>query len=293
MNLAELPEPALTEPAGRHDLHAVFDEELSRLPEKYRIAIVLCDLEGRTRSDAARQLGLPEGTMAGRLTRGRKMLAKRIQRTRPPAVLSSGALAILLGQSAAGAAVPNSLINVTIKAAKLVAAGQNAAGVASAGAISLTEGVMQAMLISQCKKFAMLLFVPLACTLLVVGIGQLGSSGRFPGMQPPAAAAISAPALPSPTAAGQGQDERNQQQGKSGPKALGGFDAATVEAWTKAGAQVGWMGTSQYGYLDFDTRPDSLAAAVPAFKFSKWQDKLLPGLPAPAVSFGLDLRFTQ
>ena len=82
----------------------MLDQELSRLPDKYRVAIVLCDLEGKTRKEAARQLGLPEGTLAGRLTRGRALLAKRL--TRHGLALTGGALTTVLTQKAASASVP-------------------------------------------------------------------------------------------------------------------------------------------------------------------------------------------
>ena len=68
------------------ELVPILDQELGRLPERYRSAIVLCDLEGRTRSEAARQLGWPEGTVASRLARGRELPG------RPPHPARAGTL---------------------------------------------------------------------------------------------------------------------------------------------------------------------------------------------------------
>jgi RNA polymerase sigma factor (sigma-70 family) len=65
--VVEMPEPSVADPAQDDELLSVLDEELSRLPDIYRGVIVLCDLEGKTRKEVARQLGVPEGTVAGRL----------------------------------------------------------------------------------------------------------------------------------------------------------------------------------------------------------------------------------
>src|SRR5262249_25538048 len=75
--VVDMPEPSVAEVRDA-DLQGFLDEELSRLPDYYRSVIVLCDLEGMTRRDAARQLAIPEGSVASRLARARALLAKRL-----------------------------------------------------------------------------------------------------------------------------------------------------------------------------------------------------------------------
>jgi RNA polymerase sigma factor (sigma-70 family) len=161
--VARMPEPAVGEQGFWRDLQPLLDEELSRLPDKYRVVIVFCDLEGKTRKETARLLGCPEGTVAGRLARARTMLSKRLGRQ--GIAVSGGALAVLLTEKEASAGVPTSVMSSTIKAVTLVAAGQAAAArLVSAKVAALTEGVLKSMLLPKLKVVVMLFVVATLCS---------------------------------------------------------------------------------------------------------------------------------
>jgi RNA polymerase sigma factor (sigma-70 family) len=141
-----MPEPEAAEQDLWSDLRPLLDQELSRLPDRYRLPVVLCDLEGKTYKEAARQLGRPEGTLAAQLSRARRMLARRL--TRHGVALSAGSLGLLLARNAAPASAPATVIASTIEAASLLAKGQAVmGGVISDRVILLMKGVLNTMLL--------------------------------------------------------------------------------------------------------------------------------------------------
>jgi RNA polymerase sigma factor (sigma-70 family) len=146
----DMPSQDLAHAPGWSDLSAVLDEEVRRLPCKYREPLVLCYLEGMTNGEAARQLRCPEGTVVTWLARGREKLRQRLQRR--GMVLPAAALTALLAD-AASAAVPAGIVDstLTLTHALLVAGQKTTFGLASASVASLTEGVLHDMVLMKLK----------------------------------------------------------------------------------------------------------------------------------------------
>jgi RNA polymerase sigma factor (sigma-70 family) len=165
----KMPRPQTAEHAAR-ELQVLLDAELSRLPDKYRAAIVLCELEGKTIKEAAQCLGLPQGTIASRLGRGRALLGKRLQKQ--GLTLPCGLLALPLAWGTATAGVPPGLVLTTLNAARVFAAGETTAAAVSPAVTALSEGVLKAMLMKKLKIGAALMAA-------VVLLGVAGTAYRM------------------------------------------------------------------------------------------------------------------
>jgi RNA polymerase sigma factor (sigma-70 family) len=156
----------------KSELRSILDEELARLPERHRAAIVLCELEGLSRRQAAGRLGVSEGTLSSRLARAKIQLRDRL--TRRGLAFSAATLTFALTEDARASALPPSLVDSTIRVATLVGTGSSLAGVASTSVITLTEGVLKAMLLSK-LKLAFLGLVTVA--LVTTGAGVAAQDG--------------------------------------------------------------------------------------------------------------------
>src|SRR5262249_4158909 len=131
--LADARSDPLAELTAR-DVLTVLDEEVQRLPEAYRLPVLLCCLEGKTQEEAARLLGWTQGSVKGRLERGRARLHAQLTRRGLSLAAALGAAEVARGLG--HAAVPASLADTTVRAATSAAAGQGvAAGLISANVV--------------------------------------------------------------------------------------------------------------------------------------------------------------
>jgi RNA polymerase sigma factor (sigma-70 family) len=152
------------------DLQAVIDEELTRLPRAYRMPLVLCCLEGKTRDEAACCLGVPLAAVKCRLEEGRKLLRRRLARRGLP--LSVALAGVTLLPRAAPAATPVALVSATSRAALRVLAGQATAGIVGADVADLINGGVPTMNLPRLKIATALLLAAGVLTTAIAALTQ-------------------------------------------------------------------------------------------------------------------------
>jgi RNA polymerase sigma factor (sigma-70 family) len=185
--------------AAWNELQACLHEEVQRLPAAIRAAFVLCVLEDKGRAEAARALGCPEGTLASRLAKARKILQKRL--TSRGVTLSAALCSAAIATGAASASA--ALVPETTTAALAFAAG-NGAGAVSARVLALAEGVLKGMLLTKLKIGGTLLVA------VLLGVAAAGSLVAQPSGPDIPAKRIVAPDL-TPQAANETPEARSDK----------------------------------------------------------------------------------
>ena len=151
------------------ELRTMIDEEIDRLPERYRRPVVLCYLEGRTHEAAARRLRCSVGSVRGRLDRARQKLKERL--TRRGVAPATALAAFAAGAEVASAAVPAPLVAAMVATLTRAATATAVSGAASAAALELADGVFRAMIVAKLKVATS--FLAAAAIILAAGTAWL------------------------------------------------------------------------------------------------------------------------
>ena len=254
------------------DALRMLDEEIARLPEHLRAAVVLCELDGIGRKEAAVRLGVPEGTLSSRLAKARKVLAERLRGR--VGILPAAGLATLL-RPAPVVGVPPALADAAVKLAL--------PGPVPAAVAELSRGVFRTMLLTRLK------IVPALLVLTVAGWVAAANLLRSPGEQPPGKPSVAKLSPPKKgvatgilysldgdlrTTDPEGKDQRRiELPPGAGGSAVPSPDGRTLAYWTIAadepgraelcvqaldgkGARIRFKLPQKIGYLSFCWSPD-------------------------------------
>ncbi len=253
-----------------HELRLVLDEELGKLPEKYRTPLVLCYLEGRTRDEAAKQLGVSKAVFRRCLEYGRDQLGRQLARR--GLALSAALSAPLLADAATHAALPPLLVATTVRAGLASALGNTVRGILSDQVVALAESGAGSLL----AKKASIAFVLLASLMLSMGsllVYRAAPSRTF-------AEAPTAPSPQSPPAPSASKDQAVEIKGRvlnPDGKPFAGASLFLMSHGNRKKANVPACATTdKNGHFCFRVRPTDFGP----------QGKAV--LAATAKGFGLD-----
>ncbi|MBL8798696.1 MAG: sigma-70 family RNA polymerase sigma factor, partial [Planctomycetia bacterium] len=181
------------------ELRGLLDEELARLPERWRAPLLLCYLAGKTQDEAAQQLGWSFGTFRRRLERGRDVLRERLARR--GLALSAALFPALLTQQAE-AALPAALLAATCQAAEAFASGPVAVGAVASSSVQLAEEFMRTLLLTKLKVVSILAAMLALCG-AALGVWRSGLTGLTGVVEPAVFGAVEQqPAAAQPPAPG-------------------------------------------------------------------------------------------
>ncbi len=180
---ADASEPTAKPSPQCDELRSQLDEAMLSLPDRYRSVLLLCCLQGKTRDEAAEELGWSLGSVKGCLERAREMLRDRLARRG----IALGTALTLGLVSSANAAPPQALLGATLQSALGFTAGVGGTITVAAPVSSLAIGVMNAMMLAKIKT-ATLGFAFALIAAAVVTVAGTSFDGRVAASHEPAAA---------------------------------------------------------------------------------------------------------